>query len=232
MIDVENVTYRHDDGTVALDGCSLAVADGETVLLCGPNGSGKTTLLQHLNGLLTPDAGTVRVDGKNASEHPVHARTAVGAVFQDPRDGVVAATVGADVAFGPENLGLAREEIDRRVEAALAAVGLSERADARIEALSGGQRARVAVAGALAMEPAHLALDEPFAGLDWPSARRLLTHLDDLRESGVSLVVATHDLRDLAPRADRVVVLEDGEIVHETTALEPETLRSYGVRPW
>jgi len=232
MIEVTDVTYRHDDGTRALDGCSLAVADGETVLLCGPNGSGKTTLLQHLNGLLTPDAGTVSVDGRDASEHPVHARTAVGTVFQDPRDGVVAATVGADAAFGPENLGLDREEIDRRVDAALDAVGLRDRADARIEALSGGQRARVAVAGALAMEPAHLALDEPFAGLDWPSARRLLEHLDDLRESGVSLVVATHDLRDLAPRADRVAVLEEGRVVHETADPAPTVLKQFGVRPW
>jgi biotin transport system ATP-binding protein len=232
MIEVANVTDRHDDGTVALDGCSLTVADGETVLLCGPNGAGKTTLLQHLNGLRTPDEGTVRVDGRDASEHPVHARTAVGTVFQDPRDGVVAATVGADAAFGPENLGLERAEIDRRVEAALAAVGLDGREDDRIEALSGGQRARVAVAGALAMEPDHLALDEPFAGLDWPSARRLLAHLDDLRAAGVSLVVATHDLRDLAPRADRVVVLADGRVVHETRAPEPEQLREFGVRPW
>jgi biotin transport system ATP-binding protein len=232
MIDVADVTYRHDDGTVALDGCSLTVRDGETVLLCGPNGSGKTTLLQHLNGLLTPDAGTVRVDGRDATDHPVHARTAVGTVFQDPRDGIVAATVGADAAFGPENLGLAHEEVDRRVGAALDAVGLAGREDARIEALSGGQRARVAVAGALAMEPAHLALDEPFAGLDWPSARRLLAHLDDLRESGVSLVVATHDLRDLAPRADRVVVLGDGRVVHRTAEPEPEALESFGVRPW
>jgi biotin transport system ATP-binding protein len=232
MIDVAEVTYRHDEGTIALDGCSLTVADGETVLLCGPNGSGKTTLLQHLNGLLTPDEGTVTVDGKDASDHPVHARTAVGTVFQDPRDGIVAATAGADAAFGPENLGLERAEIDRRVEAALAAVGMRGREDDRIEALSGGQRARVAVAGALAMEPAHLALDEPFAGLDWPSARRLLAHLDDLRASGVSLVVATHDLRDLAPRADRVVVLNDGAVVHETDTPAPEALQEFGVRPW
>ena len=232
MIAVENVTYRHDDGTVALDGCSLTVADGETVLLCGPNGSGKTTLLQHLNGLLDPDSGSVRVDGRDASDHPVHARTAVGTVFQDPRDGVVAATVGADVAFGPENLGLDRSEIDRRVADALDAVGLRGREDARIEALSGGQRARVAVAGALAMEPAHLALDEPFAGLDWPATRRLLAHVDDLRDAGVSLVVATHDLRDLASRADRVVVLADGAVVHETTTPEPGELTEFGVRPW
>lgn len=232
MIAVEDVTYRHDDGTVALDGCSLAVEGGETVLLCGPNGSGKTTLLHCLSGLLTPDEGTVTVDGRDASDSPVAARTAVGTVFQDPRDGIVGATVGGDVAFGPENLGLDDDEIARRVEDALGAVGLDGRGDDRVETLSGGERARVAVAGALAMRPGHLALDEPFAGLDWPSARALLARLDDLRAEGVSLVVATHDLRDLAPRADRVLALADGRVVHETTDPDPAVLREFGVRPW
>jgi biotin transport system ATP-binding protein len=232
MIEARGLVYRHDDGRRALDGLSLSVADGETVLLCGPNGAGKTTLLQHLNGLRTPDEGRVVVDGKPVADHPVHARTAVGTVFQDPRDGIVAATVGADVAFGPENLGLDRDEVERRVTSALAAVGLGDRRDDRVESLSGGQRARVAVAGALAMEPGHLALDEPFGGLDWPSTRRLLAHLDDLRAEGVALVVATHDLRDLAPRADRVVVLDGGRVVHETTAPDPDRLREFGVRPW
>lgn len=232
MIAVEDVTYRHDDGTVALDGCSLAVESGETVLLCGPNGSGKTTLLHCLSGLLTPEEGTVAVDGRDARDSPVAARTAVGTVFQDPRDGIVGATVGGDVAFGPENLGLGDDEIARRVEDALDAVGLGGRGDDRIETLSGGERARVAVAGALAMRPGHLALDEPFAGLDWPSARALLARLDDLRAEGVSLVVATHDLRDLAPRADRVLALADGRVVHETTDPDPAVLREFGVRPW
>jgi biotin transport system ATP-binding protein len=232
MIEAHDLVYAHDGGRRALDGVSLSVADGETVLLCGPNGAGKTTLLQHLNGLYTPDEGRVVVDGRSVADHPVHARTAVGTVFQDPRDGVVAATVGADVAFGPENLGLDRDEVERRVADALAAVGMDGREDARVESLSGGQRARVAVAGALAMEPGHLALDEPFGGLDWPATRRLLAHLDDLRADGVALVVATHDLRDLAPRADRVVVLDGGRVVHETTAPDPDRLREFGVRPW
>ncbi len=232
MIAARGVTYRHDDGTRALDGCSLTVADGETVLLCGPNGSGKTTLLQHLSGLLTPDEGSVAVDGLDVEANPVHARTAVGTVFQNPRDGIVAARVGADVAFGPENLGLDRRAVSRRVDDALAAVGLDGRTDDRVETLSGGERARLAVAGALAMEPDHLALDEPFGGLDWPATRALLAHLDDLRERGVTLVVATHDLRDLAPRADRVVVLDGGRVVHETAAPDPDRLREFGVRPW
>jgi biotin transport system ATP-binding protein len=137
------------------------------------------------------------------------ARTSVGMVFQNARDQFVAATIGADVAFGPENLGLAREEIDRRVREALAAVGMDGRRSAYVDALSGGEQARVAIAGALAMEPAHLVLDEPFAGLDLPARRTLLAHLDSIAEE-TSIVVVTHDLRDLLSRADRVLVMQDG----------------------
>jgi biotin transport system ATP-binding protein len=136
-------------------------------------------------------------------------------VFQHARDQFVAATVGADVAFGPENLGLPREEIDRRVDDALAAVNLSGRESERIDTLSGGEQARVAVAGALAMEPAHLVLDEPFVGLDLAARESVLSRLDDLAEEGTGIVVVTHDLRDLLDRADRVVGLRDGEIAFD-----------------
>jgi biotin transport system ATP-binding protein len=231
MIEADGVAYRHD-GAPAVDGVSLTVADGEFVLLVGPNGAGKTTLLGLLAGLHDPDAGVVRVDGTPTTADPVAARTAVGTVFQDPADGLVAATVGADVAFGPENLGLSRPEVDRRVADALAAVGMDGRGDERIDRLSGGERARVALAGALATDPGHLVLDEPLDGLDWPATRRLLGRLDDRRAAGVALVVAAHDLRDLAPRADRVVALADGRVVHETTDPDPDRLREYGVRPW
>jgi biotin transport system ATP-binding protein len=231
MIDVDAVTYRHDDAR-AVDDVSLTVDDGEFVLLVGPNGAGKTTLLDLLGGLREPDTGVVRIDGTPTTADPVAARSAVGTVFQDPADGLVAATVGADVAFGPENLGLARPAVERRVADALAAVGMDGRAAERIDRLSGGERARVALAGALATEPDHLVLDEPLDGLDWPATRRLLGRLDDRRASGVSLVVAAHDLRDLAPRADRVVALSGGRVVHETTDPDPDRLREYGVRPW
>ncbi|WP_435344404.1 energy-coupling factor ABC transporter ATP-binding protein [Haloarchaeobius sp. HRN-SO-5] len=212
MIAVDDLVHEFD-GHRAVDGLSLAVGDGEFVLLVGPNGSGKTTLVRHFNGLLAPDSGTVRVDGESVSANPVAARTSVGMVFQHPRDQLVAATVGADVAFGPENLGLAREEIDRRVTAALDAVGMAGREDDRVDELSGGEQSRVAVAGALAMEPGHLVLDEPFAGLDRRARRSVLAHLDDLHEAGTSVVVVTHDLRDLLDRADRVVALSSGRVV-------------------
>ena len=146
MITVRNLRVERGDTTV-LEGLSLRIGDGEFLVVAGANGSGKTTLIRQFNGLLEPASGTVRVDGVEVSENPVAARTSVGMVFQNPRDCFVAATVGADVAFGPENLGLDREEIDRRVGAALEAVGMADRRGARIDRLSGGQQARVAVAG-------------------------------------------------------------------------------------
>jgi biotin transport system ATP-binding protein len=145
----------------------------------------------------------------------VAARTAVGMVFQHPRDGFVAATVGEDVAFGPENLGLERAEIDRRVSEALAAVGLGEKAGDRIGTLSGGEEERLAIAGALAMEPDHLVLDEPLTGLDEPARRSVLARLRELHRSGTSVIVVTHDLRDLWEDADRIVVLGDGRVVRD-----------------
>ncbi|MFB6301250.1 MAG: energy-coupling factor ABC transporter ATP-binding protein [Haloferacaceae archaeon] len=231
-IAVRDLTHRYGK-TVAVDDVSLTVSDGEWLVLAGPNGSGKTTLVRHFNALLDPDAGRVTVDGRPAAANLAATRASVGMVFQEPRDCFVAATVGADVAFGPENLGLERPEIDRRVERALDAVGMSGRADERIDALSGGERARVAVAGALAMEPSHLVLDEPFAGLDWSARRSLLARLDDLHADGTSLVAVTHDLRDVADRADRVVVLADGRVAHETTDVraDADRLREFGVRP-
>lgn len=230
MIDVRGLVHRYE-GTTAVDGVSLRIPDGECLLLAGANGSGKTTLVRHFNGLLEPDEGSVLVDGKPVSEDPVRARTRVGMTFQDPRDSFVSATVGADVAFGPENLGLPRAEIDRRVREALATVNLEGREDVRTDALSGGEQARVAIAGALAMEPDHLVLDEPFVGLDWPARRSVLARLEDLHADGTGLVVVTHDLRDLG-WADRVVVMCDGRVAEDGTPEEVEgRLADVGVRP-
>jgi biotin transport system ATP-binding protein len=230
-ITAADYTYRYDDGGPAVDGVSLTVADGEFLVLAGPNGSGKTTLVRGFNGLLTPDAGEVRVNGRPVADDLVAARTDVGMVFQDPRDGFVAATVGADVAFGPENLGLDRAEIDRRVDDALDAVRMQGRETDRIDELSGGERERVAIAGALAMAPDHLVLDEPFTGLDLRARESVLDRLAALDADGVSVVVVTHDLRDLTPLADRVVVLSDGSVALDAADPSPAALRELGVRP-
>ncbi|ELZ76012.1 energy-coupling factor ABC transporter ATP-binding protein [Haloferax larsenii] len=211
MIRVADLVHRYGD-TAAVDGLDLTIDDGECVILAGANGSGKTTLVRHFNGLLEPDEGTVHVNGSDVSENLVAARTAVSMVFQRPEDQLVAATIGADVAFGPENLGLDRGEIDRRVHDALAAVNLDGRESERVDALSGGEVERLAIAGALAMQPDHLVLDEPFTGLDEPARESVLSRLRDLRASGTSLIVVTHDLRDVSELADRVVVLSDGRV--------------------
>ncbi|MFB6074594.1 MAG: energy-coupling factor ABC transporter ATP-binding protein [Haloarculaceae archaeon] len=232
MIEIEGLTHRYGDER-AVDDVTLTIGDGEWALLAGPNGSGKTTLVRHCNALLEPDAGTVRVDGVDVTADPVAARTRVGMVFQTPRDGFVAATVGADVAFGPENLGLDRAAIDRRVDDALAAVDMDGRADERLDELSGGEQARVAVAGALAMEPAHLVLDEPLTGLDWPARRSVLSHLEDLHDAGTGIVLVTHDARDVLDRADRVIGLRDGRVALDAPPDGArERLAALDVRAW
>ena len=230
MIEFRAVSFGFDEVAV-LEALSLTIDDGEFVLLAGANGSGKTTLIRHCNGLLSPDEGEVLVDGTDVAEDPVAARTTVGMVFQHPRDQFVSATVGTDVAFGPENLGLPREEIDRRVAAALEAVNLTGREDERIDALSGGEQSRVAIAGALAMEPAHLVLDEPFTGLDEPARRSVLSHLESLSVDGTGVIVATHDLRDVHALADRVIVMRDGRVaVDEPPERALESLEGLDVR--
>mgnify|MGYP000203279591 CR=1 FL=1 len=211
MIETRELVCRYGDAT-ALDGVSLMIADGEFVVLAGANGSGKTTLIRQFNGLETPDEGDVLVDGTPVADDLVGARRRVGMVFQNPRDQFVAATIGEDVAFGPRNLGLSEDEIDRRVGDALAAVGMEGRGNERIDRLSGGEQERVAIAGALAMEPDHLVLDEPFTGLDEPARLSVLDRLEKLRAEGVGIVVVTHDLRDVLALADRVVALSDGRI--------------------
>ena len=205
-----------------LDGLSLQIPDGEFLVLAGPNGSGKSTLVRQFNGLSTPDSGIVRVNGLDPEASSVAVRAAVGMVFQHPRDQLVASTIGADVAFGPENLGLERAEIDRRVTEALATVRLDGRREESVTDLSGGEQARVALAGVLAMEPDHLVLDEPFVGLDADARASVLEHVRELAASETSVIVVTHDLRDLLSSADRVVVLADGRVALDAP---PETAR-------
>jgi biotin transport system ATP-binding protein len=238
MIETHNLVYRYgesnNDGSEvrpSIDSVSLTIEDGSFVVLAGPNGSGKTTLIRQFNGLLEPDAGIVLVNDQPVSEDIVIARTAVAMTFQDPRDGFVAATVGADVAFGPENLGLNRETIDRRVEEALAAVRMDGYEAERIDRLSGGEQARVAIAGALAMEPDHLVLDEPFTGLDEPARQSVLNRLETLHANGTGIIVVTHDLRDVLTSADRLLVMRKGKIALDAppeTAIE--RLSGLGVR--
>jgi len=217
MLQARDLVARYGE-TTAVDEVSLRIDTGEYVLIVGPNGSGKTTLVRQFNGLETPDEGEMLVNGRPVAEDLVAARQAVGMVFQEPRDAFVASTIGADVAFGPRNLGCSHSEVDRRVEESLAAVNLAGREGDRIDELSGGERERVAIAGALAMEPDHLVLDEPLTGLDEPARRAVLSRLAALHDAGTSIIVVTHDLRGVLEAADRVIGMADGQIAFDTNA--------------
>ena len=210
---IENLSFSYPDGHVALREVSLQVAAGERVALVGPNGAGKSTLMLHLNGILQGD-GKVRVAGLDISQARDgvlrRVRAAVGLVFQNPDDQLFSPTVFDDVAFGPLYMELPLEEAHRRVERALAWVGMGGYARRVSHHLSTGEKKRIAIATVLAMDPRLLVLDEPTAGLD-PRARRSLIEL--LNTLPQTLLVSTHDMRLVQELCPRTVVLDQGEIV-------------------
>jgi cobalt/nickel transport system ATP-binding protein len=230
-IELSGVRYTYPDGTLALDGIDLVVAEGETVALLGPNGAGKSTLLLHLNGILRASEGVVEVEGMVVGDETVrNVRSRVGMVFQDPDDQLFMTTLYDDVAFGPLNMGLANDEVDRRVHHALHAVGLAQEASRPGQHLSFGQRKCAAIATVLAMHPGVLVLDEPTSNLD-PRARREMIAL--LSGLPATKVVATHDM-DMALRlCDRAVIIDGGRVVADGPAVEmmadAELLESHGL---
>lgn len=221
----------------ALRDVSLTVRRGEFLGLAGHTGSGKSTLVQHLNGLIRPQEGSVRALGFDLSNKKDAAavKAKVGVVFQYPERQLFAETVAQDVAFGPHNLGLPQDEVDRRVESSLSRVGLdlSTVGDKSPFELSGGQQRRVAFAGVLAMEPEVLVLDEPMAGLD-PAARRdFLGLIDRLHRDGLTVVMVSHSMDDLANCCDRIVVMNEGAVFAEGTPAQvfahADELKSIGL---
>lgn len=232
MITMEGLAYVYPDGTHALRGISLTIHDGELLLICGSNGSGKTTLIRHLNGLLKPSAGTVRVDGFDPVHSEREVMQLVGMVFQDADSQIVGETVAEDVAFGPENLGLPPEEVAVRVSSALVLVGLEDLHYKPCHLLSGGEKRRVAIAGVLAMQPRILVFDEPFANLDYRGVCQVLEQILKLHRHGHTVVVATHDVEKAITHADRVAIMYRGELkaVGPPEAVIPELLQ-YNVRP-
>lgn len=215
----------------ALRNVSFALNDGEFLAIAGHTGSGKSTLTQHLNGLINPTEGRVLWNGKDLSDKKVatQARGDIGLVFQYPEHQLFAATVFEDVAFGPRNLGLSEDEVETRVREALASVHLDydELHDVSPFELSGGQQRRVAFAGVLAMKPTTLVLDEPVAGLD-PISREDFIHLiDGLHKTGLTIVMVSHNMNDIARLADRVLVMNKGEVAGLGT---PEEVFSHATK--
>ena len=210
-LEVRGLAFTYPDGHPALCGVDLRVERGERVALLGPNGAGKTTLVLHLNGIHLPATGEVHVAGLPVARPALkEIRRRVGVVFQDPDDQLFMPTVRDDVAFGPANLGVRGAELDRRVQAALAAVGMDGVAERPPHHLSFGQRRRVAVATVLAMEPDILVLDEPSSNLD-PAGRRELA--DVLRSLDLTMLMVTHDLPYALELCPRSVVMDGGVVV-------------------
>ncbi|MBQ3482592.1 MAG: energy-coupling factor transporter ATPase [Clostridia bacterium] len=221
-------SYREDDAhsTPVLRGISLDIARGEYVAILGHNGSGKSTLAKLFNAILEPDSGELTVAGTDLAspeltEDEIFAlRREVGMVFQNPDNQLVATIVEEDVAFGPENLGVPSAQIRARVDAALAAVGMSEYAGSEPHRLSGGQKQRVAIAGILAMQPSCMIFDESTAMLDPKGRREVIETFERLnREQGITVLTITHYMNEAA-RADRVIVIDDGRVLMDGTPRE------------
>jgi energy-coupling factor transport system ATP-binding protein len=227
-IQLEHVSHAYrqqgDQSTIALNDINFTIEDGELLALIGHTGSGKSTFAQHLNGLLKPTSGTVKIDGKdiNLPENRKEMRFQVGLVFQYPEYQLFEETVKKDIAFGPKNMGLAEEEIEKRVLETMELVGLDPKkiGEKSPFELSGGQMRRVALAGILAMKPRFLVLDEPTAGLD-PKARKfLLNDIRRLHEEGTTIIMISHSMDDVAELATRVAVMQKGSIVESGTPKE------------
>lgn len=229
-IEVEHLSFTYPDGHQALKDVSLVIRPGEKVALVGPNGAGKSTLLLHLNGILSGQ-GTVRVCGLEAIPPNLkRLRAMVGLVFQSPEDQLFSPTVYDDVAFGPLYQGLPPQEVQRRVDEALAAVRMSDYAHRVSHHLSVGEKKRIAIATVLSMKPEVLVLDEPTAGLD-PRARRALIHL--LHDLPMTMLVSTHDLRMVRELLPRMIIMDEGRIVAdgatETLLADAALLEAHGL---
>ena len=226
ILEVKNLSHIYSVGTpfqhIALENVSFSVERGEFVGIIGHTGSGKSTLIQHLNGLLKPTSGTVMLDGKDIWENKTTTRQSrfrVGLVFQYPEYQLFEETVYKDIAFGPKNMGLDAEEIDRRVRQAAGFVGLTEeQLHASPFDLSGGQKRRVAIAGVIAMEPEVLILDEPTAGLDPQGREEILQNIQAYREAKhATIMMISHSMSDVAKLTERLLVMNGSRLAMDGT---------------
>ncbi|MGM0397778.1 MAG: energy-coupling factor ABC transporter ATP-binding protein [Halobacteriota archaeon] len=221
LVALHCLSHTYPDGTVGVHDLSFAVMPEETVGLIGGNGAGKSTLMEHLNGILELQDGGLRVTGTSITDETIdHARREVGFVFQDADAQIVAPTVIDDVMFGPLNYGASREAAHEKAMEALERLDAAHLVDRVPHHLSGGEMRLVAIAGVLAMDPSVIVMDEPLAGLDPAREQRVRAVIRDLQADGLGLVVATHDVDFAGTIADRLVVMDDGNIVGEGSPTE------------
>ena len=229
VISVENLTHTYSVGTpfekTAIRDINVTLTQGECVFILGHTGSGKSTFVQHLNALLQPTGGTVKIDGADINKDKISRRDVkrrVGLVFQYPEYQLFEETVAEDIAFGPKNMKLTKEEIDERVREAAGRVGVEESFFSRSPLdLSGGQKRRVAIAGVIAMRPEVLILDEPTAGLDPVGSRTIMENIRDYRQkTGATVLIVSHNMDDAARYCERLIVFDHGTIRMDGTPEE------------
>lgn len=235
LLTVENVSFSYDKKHNVVKNVNLSVEEGEYIAIIGHNGSGKSTLAKLMNALVKPDSGVVTVDGFSSNDKKAvfEMRKRVGVVFQNPDNQLVASIVEDDIAFGPENLGVKREEIKERIDFALSAVGMQDFKKSSPTRLSGGQKQRIAIAGVLALKPKILVLDESTAMLDPQGRKEVLSVVEKLnKEQGVTVVNITHYMDEVV-KADKVYVINDGEIALSGTPAQiferKEQIKAYGL---
>lgn len=214
---VEDVSLSIGESGI-LDGVSFSLEKGTFSAMCGHNGAGKSQLLRIIKGLARPSSGRILLDGRECGAKERMRR--IGLVFQDAQMQMVAQSVEKDIAFGPENLGLDRDEVSRRVGMALALMGLEAHAKQRPQTLSGGELRKTAIAGVLAMEPDVILMDEPFANLDYPSTLTVIRSLLELHEKGFTILVVSHEAEKFLRHADRLIVMSHGRVVVDGRACD------------
>ncbi len=236
IIETRDLTHVYRGKIKALDSVNFETKPGERIAIIGANGAGKSTLFKHFNGILKPTSGDVLIKGESiSSKNILDVRKTVGLVFQDPDDQIFAPTVKQDVAFGPMNLGLSPEEIEKRVRESLETVRLTGFEERAPHHLSTGEKKKVAIAGILAMKPEVLVLDEPTAGLDPGGAMRLINLINEMnRYLGITTIIATHEVDIVPLLADRVCIMSMGKIIGDGTPLEifssPELIKKTHLR--
>lgn len=232
ILSIERLSHEYCNGQGGIKEISFSVFAGEYIIIAGPNGSGKTTLIRHMNGLLKPHKGQVRLQGRDIFKNLVHARKTIGMVFQDADTQIVGETVFDEVAFGPENLGLDRKTINQKVTSTLDTFDLTRFQDRHPATLSGGEKRRLTIAGILVMDPEVIIFDEPFANLDYPAAQDLVRIISELNKSGKTIIMATHDLDSVIRDAHRMLIIENGRLGAQGRASDlAKDLGQYGLKP-
>lgn len=231
ILSVEGLHKTFRDGTESLKDINFSLCEGEFLIIAGKNGSGKTVLMKHLNGLLKPSSGKVLLKGEDIHKNITGAREKIGLIFQNADSQLIGITVKEDIAFGPRNLRLSKQEVENRVLEAAQAVSVESLLDKNPHTLSGGEKKRVTIAGVLAMNPDILIFDEPFTGLDYPGVVDVLTQILRLHSEGHNIILITHDLEKVLAHATRLIILGEGQIQEDGSPEELLTsLEKWGIR--